>query len=197
MKFLGLPYTYPLRIESIEPAEVMETLNLKRRIIQRAGQYWRLRIQLQPEFGNKAQTFGKLLAHKSRHYMGQPFDLPMPQPPGSSPLDTADPASIGSGASAEHLRVVLPVHPSMVGRFVKVADAAKIYQIAAASRAGSTASDLTLYPALPFADLPADSFLVFHSFDIRVRYAPGGDFSVGMNRDGMMSETITVDEALP
>lgn len=202
--FQGLRYSLPVSVESIDRSAVVEALNLKRRGVVRSGQYWRVSITLEPDFHESRNAFGRLSAHRSRHSRHEAFDLPMPQPPDDdNPLDSLAPQVMRAGAEAGLVRVqqaLAVLHPDGLGRFVRVQGRPKVFQIIQVVEVSgqSGASDLALYPAISRGDYPTGETvrLEFHSFNIRCRYSPDGNFATQVNASGVVAEQVVVDEAV-
>ena len=195
-EFLGLRYTLPVTVQSIDNDNVMESRSFKRRVVRRPGQYWRFTLGLEPVFLNAQQAYSKFLAHQSEHSKSETFEVPVPNLFPADSLAGQAPVPYTAGAEAGLLRIALPLASAMHGRLVKFAGRSKVYIVASAEAVGTTHTDLRLYPQVGHSDAAADGNLVLDGVMAKVRYRPSGDFSVTIDRNAMMVQRVVWDEAV-
>lgn len=206
LRFQGLAYMNPLIVESVDSSQVVEALNLSKRGIRRPGQYWRMTLTLEPEFqaAQGSNAFARLAAHKAEMGKDKTFPVPMPQLTGTGHvLDGVSPPVVDRNAAEDtDFRVHTPfaqMHEA-IGRFVKFAGRDKIYMIqnvsAVSGQSGRT--DIRTFPLITPDDFPLGQpiILMYHTFNMTARYQPTGRFSVQVNGQGILQETIVVEEAL-
>ena len=178
-EFLGLKYTYPVQVRSVDALSSRESIGLKRLTTRRVAQRYEFDITLEP-----TKNANLLSAHKSQHGIHGKFTLPAPQPIGSNPF-TGRTATGDAGDS--RVRVSSGVDDSVIGRFVTFGSDTKLYQII--SRSGR---NLGVYPNLEVAASGA----VNMSPDMTAYYSRDGLQGVNFRQDGFVIFKLSVVEAL-
>lgn len=196
-------YINPIIFTPRDNVLVARAANNQIRSVETDGQYWEMTITLAPVNVADPDGFADLLVHRTQHSSNTPFTMPCPQPSYEGhPMDSLSNGYISApGALTNSLRIdKTPAQLSRgVGRFVKILNLAKIYQIQRvdAVTGQSGVSDVVLYPAITHGQLGVgQDNMIFHSFDMKVTYINTGTFTVRSNRTGIVTHTITVTEYL-
>ena len=180
-EFLGLKYTYPVQVRSVDALSSRESIGLKRLTTRRVAQRYEFDITLEP-----TKNANLLSAHKSQHGIHGKFHLPAPQPIGSNPF-TGRTATGGLGASS--VRLSSGVDDTIIGRFVQFSSFNKIYQVT--SRSGRM---IGIYPNLQF-DMSGGAGMGT-SPQMQAFYSRDGLQGVNFRQDGFVIFKLSVVEAL-
>ena len=193
-EFLGLSYVNPVAVESVDQTDITESLSLKKQVLRRPGQYWRLSLTLSPEYNNSGGGFARLAAHKAEQGKSGEFDIAVPQPPGGDVYDAMDTVIQHIAGTDNAVRIPVANSVFLIGRFVTFGTDRKVYQIKSSATVSATSTDIQLTPPVQYADLPAGVLL--GDVQMRVRYSNAGGFSVTLGRGGVMTERVVVEEVI-